>query len=84
MDGWVSPPLAIRFDMSGPELCIFGKNGLPFVAVPEAIRQRDEALKAQQEFSRHADEALKAQRISASTDEALKAQQEFSASATRL
>lgn len=41
MDGWVSPLLGIRFDMSGDELRVFGRDGQEFVATPEAVRQRD-------------------------------------------
>jgi Uma2 family endonuclease len=60
VDGWVSPLLGIRFDLSGDELRIFGKNGMLFVATPEAVRQRDEAIKGKQD-AEHLTEKLKAQ-----------------------
>ena len=31
MDGWISPLLGIRFDMSGPELVIYGPDGRRFL-----------------------------------------------------
>jgi Uma2 family endonuclease len=49
MDDWVSPLLGIKFELEGGELRIIGKNSEPFVATPEALRQRDEALKAKQD-----------------------------------
>jgi len=57
---WVSPLLGIKFDLVGDELRILGKNGEPFVATAEAIRQRDEALKARQKLE-HETVKLKAQ-----------------------
>lgn len=45
MDGWASPLLRIKFDLSGDELRVFGPDGQLFVATPEAIRQRDDAFK---------------------------------------
>jgi Uma2 family endonuclease len=42
MDGWVSPRLGIRFDLSGPELRIFGADGRPFASYLEVIAQRDQ------------------------------------------
>ena len=53
MDGWVSPLLGIKFDMSADELRILGKSGEPFVATSEAMRKlqderrRVEKLQAQ-------------------------------------
>jgi Uma2 family endonuclease len=38
---WVSPRAQIRFDLSGPELVVFGANGQPFVNYVELSRQRD-------------------------------------------
>ena len=40
MDGWVSPLLEIRFDMSLSELRVFGRDGRQFVDVPELDAQR--------------------------------------------
>jgi hypothetical protein len=60
MDGWVSPLLGVRFDMSGQELRMIGKEGEPFAATPEAIRQRNEAIKALKDAQERA-ESLKTQ-----------------------
>jgi hypothetical protein len=43
MDGWSSPRLGIRFDMSGEELRIFAPDGQPFVSFSELKRQREQA-----------------------------------------
>ena len=43
MDGWVSPRLEIRFDMSGSELRVFGRDDRQFVDVPELAAQRQQA-----------------------------------------
>ena len=53
MDGWVSPRLGVRFDISSGELRIFRPDGQPFVTFvelaqrSEAERQRAERLAAQ-------------------------------------
>jgi Uma2 family endonuclease len=50
MEGWVSPRLGIRFDMSGPELRIFSREDRQFVDVPELDAQREQAeQRAEQE-----------------------------------
>jgi Uma2 family endonuclease len=43
MDGWVSPLLEIRFELSLSELRVFGRDGRQFVDVPELDAQREEA-----------------------------------------
>jgi hypothetical protein len=43
MDGWSSPRLGIRFDMSGEELRIFAPDGQLFVSFSELKRQREKA-----------------------------------------
>jgi Uma2 family endonuclease len=50
MDGWVSPRLGIRFDLSGEELVVFRPDGTPFLThlqqdelQKEARRQAEEA-----------------------------------------
>jgi Uma2 family endonuclease len=43
MNGWASPRLGIRFDMSGDELRIFGPDGQPFASYLELAAQRDQA-----------------------------------------
>lgn len=55
MDGWVSPLLGIKFDMSGDELRIVGKNGQEFVATAEAIRQREAERLAKEEALQRGD-----------------------------
>jgi Uma2 family endonuclease len=42
-DGWSSPRLGIRFDLSGPELRIIRPDGRPFLTFEETERQRTEA-----------------------------------------
>ena len=50
MDGWVSPLLEIRFELSLSELRVFGRDGRRFVDVPELDAQREEAeRRAEQE-----------------------------------
>jgi Uma2 family endonuclease len=50
LDGWISPRLEIRFDLSGPELRIFSREGRQFVDVPVLDAQREEAeQRAEQE-----------------------------------
>jgi len=41
MDGWVSPALGIRFDLSGSELRIFGATGRRFLSYPELAAEND-------------------------------------------
>lgn len=43
MDGWQSPLLGIRFDMTGPELVIYGPDGRPFLTFQEMADERDQA-----------------------------------------
>jgi Uma2 family endonuclease len=53
MNGWVSPRLGVRFDLSGTELKLFGPDGRRFLTVQErddernAERQRADRLAAQ-------------------------------------
>jgi Uma2 family endonuclease len=42
MDGWISPLLGIRFDMSGPELVIYGPDGRRFLTYQELAQQNDQ------------------------------------------
>jgi Uma2 family endonuclease len=42
MDGWVSPTLGIKFDLSGSELTIFSADGLPFLSYPDLATERDQ------------------------------------------
>jgi Uma2 family endonuclease len=43
VDGWVSPRLGIRFDMSGPELVIVRPDGQRFLTFLEVMEQREQA-----------------------------------------
>lgn len=50
MDGWISPGLLIRFDMSGDELAIYQTNGRKFLTFQELSAQSDEqAARAEEE-----------------------------------
>ncbi len=42
LDGWISPALGIRFDLSGSELTIFDSNGRPFLSYPDLASERDQ------------------------------------------
>jgi Uma2 family endonuclease len=59
MNGWVSPRLGIRFDLSGPELRILGPDGRPFATYVELAEQRDEAARQRDEAARQRDEAAR-------------------------
>jgi Uma2 family endonuclease len=60
INGWVSPRLGVRFQLSETELQLFGASGTPFVSFVEIARLRQEAeaqaeqerLRAQQEQQR--------------------------------
>ena len=50
MDGWISPRLGIRFDMSGPELIIWQPNGERFLTSLERVQlQEKETRRAEQQ-----------------------------------
>ena len=70
MDGWISPRLDIRFDLSGAELQIFGADGRPFASYLEVIAQRDqeerEKKQAQQQAAQAQQQAAQAQQQAAS------------------
>ena len=69
MDGWVSPRLGVRFQLSETELQMFGSSGEPFMSFVEIARLRQEAealakqerLRAEQERLRAEQERLRAQ-----------------------
>jgi Uma2 family endonuclease len=42
MDGWTSPLLGVRFDMSGPELVIYGPDGRRFLTYQELAQHNDQ------------------------------------------
>ena len=53
MDGWVSPRLGTRFDLSGDELRIIGPDGRPFLTYLEIVEQvEQERQRAEQERQR--------------------------------
>jgi Uma2 family endonuclease len=54
MNGWVSPRLGIRFDLSSGELQIFGSDGRRFLSYQELAAQRE---REQQEAERQRQEA---------------------------
>jgi Uma2 family endonuclease len=49
MDGWVSPRLQIRFDLSGGELVIYRPDGKRFLTFTELMQQQQEAERLAQE-----------------------------------
>jgi Uma2 family endonuclease len=52
-DGWTSPRLGVRFDLSSGDLQVFGPDGRPFATYVELVEQRDcERQQAQQERQR--------------------------------
>ena len=61
MDGWVSPRLGVRFQLSETGLEMFGPSGEPFVSFVELARLRQEAqMRAEQERLRAEQERLRA------------------------
>ncbi len=66
MNGWVSPRLGIRFDLSGPELVIHGPDGRRFLTYVELAQTRDEAEAQLAEVERQRDaERDRAERLAA-------------------
>ena len=62
MDGWVSPRLGVRFQLSETELQMFGPSGEPFVSFVELAGLRQEAeARAQQEQRRAQQEQQRAE-----------------------
>ena len=56
MDGWTSPRLGIRFDLSGKSLRIFGPDGKPFSTYIELARQRDDLAHQRDDLAHQRDE----------------------------
>jgi Uma2 family endonuclease len=75
MDGWVSPRLDIRFDLSGAELRIFAPDGQPFVSFSALKDQREQAEQRATQAEQRATQA---------EQRATQAEQERAALATRL
>jgi Uma2 family endonuclease len=59
MDGWISPKLGIRFDMSGDELQIFGTDDRRFASYLEVIAQRDQKQHELEQAQQQADETAR-------------------------
>jgi Uma2 family endonuclease len=60
MDGWISPWLGIRFDLSGSELTIYGPDGRWFLTYQELADERDR-LARELEAERQRTERMAAQ-----------------------
>jgi Uma2 family endonuclease len=66
MNGWISPRLGIRFDLSGEELHIFGADGRLFISYLDLAQQRDEEARQKELAQRQAAEATeRAERLAA-------------------
>jgi Uma2 family endonuclease len=59
MNGWVSPRLGVRLDMSGSALRLLGPDGRPFATYVELAQERDEAARQRDEAARQRDEAAR-------------------------
>ncbi len=59
MDGWVSPRLGLRFDLSGGELVLYGPDGKRFLELLERAEQHEEAIQQRNEAARQRDEAAR-------------------------
>jgi Uma2 family endonuclease len=57
MDGWVSPRLGIRFELSGDELVILRPDGERFLTFRELQEQREEERRQKEEERRQKEEA---------------------------
>ena len=73
MNGFVSPRLGIRFDLSGPELVVRYPDGRPFLTFEELAAERDQAEQhaeqAEQRAARTAELAMKVMRQAATPEE---------------
>ena len=66
MNGWVSPRLGIRFDMSSDELRIYRPDGQRFLTYLELAEQREEERRAGEQAQQRAEQAeQKAERLAA-------------------
>jgi hypothetical protein len=69
-NGWVSPLLRIRFDLSNGELRITGPDGKLFLTPLELIEQRDDLIAERDEIAADRDEiAAKRDEIAAALDQ---------------
>jgi hypothetical protein len=49
INGWVSPLLDVRFDMTGSELKLLGPDGQPFLTFQDLARERDQLAQQRDE-----------------------------------
>jgi Uma2 family endonuclease len=59
MSNWTSPILEVRFDMSGPELKLFGPDGDPFLTYQEIADKNDRLAREALEAERQRDEVAR-------------------------
>jgi Uma2 family endonuclease len=70
MNGWISPMLGIRFDLSGTELKIFGPDGRPFSSY-QGLAQQNDRLSQERAAERQRADRLTAQLRSLGIEPAL-------------
>jgi Uma2 family endonuclease len=56
MNGWTSPTLGMRFDMTGSELTLFGSDGRRFLTYQELAEERDRFARERDEIAQQRDE----------------------------
>jgi Uma2 family endonuclease len=57
MNGWRSPLLEIRFEISGGELKLYGPDDLPFLSFQELAQQRDQLAQQRDQLAQQRDQA---------------------------
>jgi Uma2 family endonuclease len=60
MEGWISPRLGIRFDLSGSELTIYGPNGQRFLTYQELAEERDRLAQERDQAAQERDQVAEA------------------------
>jgi len=73
MDGWVSPRLGIRFDLSTPELVVWRPDGQKFLSLHEMLERMDEEHLARIQAQQRAEEEQKRREQAESKSELLAA-----------
>ncbi len=58
LDGWISPRLGIRFDLSGSELVIYGPDGQRFLTYQELAEERDQAVQQRDQLAQDRDQVV--------------------------
>jgi Uma2 family endonuclease len=56
MDGWISPRLGVRFDLSGSELAIFGPDGRRFLTYQELAELNDQTAHERDQIANERDQ----------------------------